>query len=247
MLMLLIGCATTEPSMQLANPRKVLSITVESVPSGAQVYGLQGTSPSSLLGTTPLEFKYTYLRNKIYGSSPDQTLDFKLVPSYPWSPGRAYLAFKCLIIADGYKPYSLYEVLEDRKPYGPGGGSQIRILWGGVQKQYTALLQSNVTNPVIGTSVTAPIPQQQQQQQQQTVILPTNQSSTNTFGTVLVSSDVQDAEVFIDGVFVGNTPATLKLSDGIHIIEVKKTGNLTYKRELRVFGNSEVNIRATMK
>jgi hypothetical protein len=66
-------------------------------------------------------------------------------------------------------------------------------------------------------------------------------------GVINVSTDVQDAEVFVDGAFVGNAPATLELTEGIHIIEVKKEGHSSYKRETRVIGNSETSLRAKLK
>jgi PEGA domain len=93
-----------------------------------------------------------------------------------------------------------------------------------------------------------PTQQQQQQQQQQTVIVPsTPQPSAPVLGTVIVSCDQADADIYIDGIFVGNTPSTLKLSDGIHIIEVRKEGLPSFKREIRVFSSSETTIRATLR
>ena len=86
-------------------------------------------------------------------------------------------------------------------------------------------------------------PKQQQQQQQQTVVFGP-QGEAQQVGVLMVSSDVQGADVFVDGVFVGNAPANLKLKEGIHIIEVKKQGCSTYRKQLRVFGGSELSIRA---
>ncbi len=88
--------------------------------------------------------------------------------------------------------------------------------------------------------------QQQQQQQQQTVVIPGNQSEPVQTGTVLVSSNAEAADVYVDGVFVGNTPANLKLKDGIHIIEVAKTGYQKYRKEIRIYGGSELSLRAEL-
>ena len=88
--------------------------------------------------------------------------------------------------------------------------------------------------------------------QQTTIVIPSNvssstsSSSTDTTGTIMISSNVQSADVYVDGVFVGNTPANLKLKDGIHIIEVKKSGYTDYRRELRVYGGSELPLRAEL-
>lgn len=90
--------------------------------------------------------------------------------------------------------------------------------------------------------------QQQQQQQQQTVVVPGQQRpAAEASGTVVVSANIDGAEVYVDGVFVGNAPATLKLKEGIHIIEVKKHGYQPFKRELRVLANSEVALRAILE
>ena len=66
-------------------------------------------------------------------------------------------------------------------------------------------------------------------------------------GMVMVSSTQENAEVYVDGAFVGNSPANLKLSEGIHIVEVKKNGFKSYKKELRVIGSSELNLRVTLE
>lgn len=89
--------------------------------------------------------------------------------------------------------------------------------------------------------------QQQQQQQQQTVVIPgmgTGQQAES--GNVMISSRPENCDVYVDGVFVGNTPANLNLKAGIHIIELKKTGYSSYRREIRVFGKSETPLNVTL-
>ena len=63
----------------------------------------------------------------------------------------------------------------------------------------------------------------------------------------MVTSTPENAEIYADGAFVGNAPANLKLSEGIHIIEVKKSGFRSYRKELRVLGQSELNLRVTLE
>ncbi|MBM4119056.1 PEGA domain-containing protein, partial [bacterium] len=90
--------------------------------------------------------------------------------------------------------------------------------------------------------------QQQQQQQQQTVVIPgAAQPGGQQTGTVIVSASVEGADIYVDGLFVGNAPANLKLSEGVHVIEVKKDGYETFKRELRVFAAGEVSLKAELK
>ena len=63
---------------------------------------------------------------------------------------------------------------------------------------------------------------------------------------VMITSTPENAEIYADGAFVGNAPANLKLSEGIHIVEVKKAGFKSYRRELRVIGSSELSLRVTL-
>lgn len=89
-----------------------------------------------------------------------------------------------------------------------------------------------------------------QQQQQQTVILSPNDTSKadqKQLGIIMVSSTPDDCGVYIDGSFVGMSPANLKLTAGIHIIEVKKDGYQTFRRDIRVLSESEIPVRITLQ
>src|SRR6266550_8770276 len=48
--------------------------------------------------------------------------------------------------------------------------------------------------------------------------------------TVTVSSDLDGAEIFIDDKFLGNAPATLKLSPGSHAVLLKLPGHTDWRR-----------------
>jgi hypothetical protein len=73
------------------------------------------------------------------------------------------------------------------------------------------------------------------------------QSTTPKSGFLSVTAADESFEVFADAAFVGNTPAKLKLSDGTHVIEVKKTGFTDYKKEIKVSEGSELNLRAVLE
>jgi len=64
-------------------------------------------------------------------------------------------------------------------------------------------------------------------------------------GTVRVTSVPDGAEVFIDGSFVGNAPAQLKLSPGKHKVDVKAEGHEDWTREIQVLAGSDLNLKAT--
>jgi hypothetical protein len=62
-----------------------------------------------------------------------------------------------------------------------------------------------------------------------------------------VASEANDCEVFVDGSFVGNTPAKLRLSEGAHSVEVKKVGYKTYKKDVTVSEGSELTLRPSLQ
>jgi hypothetical protein len=66
-------------------------------------------------------------------------------------------------------------------------------------------------------------------------------------GVVNVTADNASFDVFADGAFVGNSPAKLKLTEGPHVIEVRKTGYKDYKKEIKVMDDSELNLRAVLE
>jgi hypothetical protein len=66
-------------------------------------------------------------------------------------------------------------------------------------------------------------------------------------GTVNVSSNPTGADVSLDGNFIGNTPAALKLSPGKHTVTVKMTGQKDWSRDITVEAGSEVQLTANLE
>jgi|SRR5579863_4497437 len=66
-------------------------------------------------------------------------------------------------------------------------------------------------------------------------------------GSLAIASDPAGAEVYVDGHFVGQTPATLRLASGAHRIELRATGKRDWSRELEVIKDSEVTVRPVME
>ncbi len=66
-------------------------------------------------------------------------------------------------------------------------------------------------------------------------------------GTILVTTTPDGAEVFADGGFVGNAPATLKLSSGKHVIRVAAAGYKDWTREITVPAGSELKLAAALE
>lgn len=55
------------------------------------------------------------------------------------------------------------------------------------------------------------------------------------------------ADVSVDGGFVGNAPATLKLKPGKHTVRLSMAGYKDWSREVTVLSGSQVNLTATME
>ncbi len=66
-------------------------------------------------------------------------------------------------------------------------------------------------------------------------------------GTVNVASNPVGADVLVDGDFVGNSPATLKLAAGKHTLTVKMSGYKDWSREITVQVGSEVQLTANLE
>jgi len=71
-------------------------------------------------------------------------------------------------------------------------------------------------------------------------------ASADLMGIVRVSSAPDGADVYVDGSFVGNAPAQLRLPVGKHKVAVKGEGFEDWSREIEVPAFSELNLKATL-
>lgn len=66
-------------------------------------------------------------------------------------------------------------------------------------------------------------------------------------GTVTVNTVPDGADVYANGQFYGNAPATLKLKPGKHTVTVKMTGFKDWTREITVNSGSEAHLTASLE
>lgn len=66
-------------------------------------------------------------------------------------------------------------------------------------------------------------------------------------GTVSVSSEPDGAEIFVDDKFLGNAPATLRLSAGSHVVVLKFPGRADWHRTLEVLKSSKTSLKAALE
>jgi len=65
--------------------------------------------------------------------------------------------------------------------------------------------------------------------------------------TVSFSSEPNGADIYIDGKFVGQTPATISVQPGPHVVLVKATGRKNWERDLEVLKDSQVALRPVLE
>jgi serine protease Do len=73
---------------------------------------------------------------------------------------------------------------------------------------------------------------------------PVAYASPDGYGQLTITSEPDAAEIFIDGKFHGNAPATLKLPAGSHVILIKSPGRPDFARTLELPKSSKLNLKA---
>jgi S1-C subfamily serine protease len=68
----------------------------------------------------------------------------------------------------------------------------------------------------------------------------------DSFGTIVLSSDPDGAEVYLDGKFIGNTPAMLTIPAGDHSLRVTSANRAAWERVVEVLKDSQVSLRAAL-
>jgi hypothetical protein len=71
--------------------------------------------------------------------------------------------------------------------------------------------------------------------------------SSEGFGQANITSESDSAEIYVDGKFLGNTPATLRLAAGSHAILLKSAGLPDYMRTLDVPKSSKLTLKPSFE
>jgi PEGA domain len=70
--------------------------------------------------------------------------------------------------------------------------------------------------------------------------------SSSSKGKIAVNSVPDGADVYVDDSFVGNAPASLTLPAGKHTVKVSQDGYKAWTKDVSVFGDSEVSLKAAL-
>lgn len=68
-----------------------------------------------------------------------------------------------------------------------------------------------------------------------------------TSAKIQLESDPTGADIELDGSFVGNTPSDVQVSEGDHIVTVKKAGFKDWERKMKVSGGSNIHLSAELE
>lgn len=159
--MLVAGCATTYQPVVWENNSSLLVITINSVPTDAAVYGMQGSTAGEFIGRTSLTLKYSYneggfttTRDPVVCWNCDyrQTLTIERAGGL-FKTKKANVWFKCLVAKDGYEPYYVNELVYNvalgvniADPLA-SSAPDIKYAFEGNRKDFTAILSSKAAPP----------------------------------------------------------------------------------------------------
>jgi hypothetical protein len=65
-------------------------------------------------------------------------------------------------------------------------------------------------------------------------------------GTIKMESDPPGAEIYVDGNFVGQTPAVISLGPGLHHLAMKAVGKRAWEKDLDVLKDSQISLHPTL-
>jgi hypothetical protein len=66
------------------------------------------------------------------------------------------------------------------------------------------------------------------------------------FGVTEITSDPNGAEIFLDDRFVGTSPATLRIAEGMHTLLLKSAHHPDWSRSITILKDSAVTVKATL-
>lgn len=66
-------------------------------------------------------------------------------------------------------------------------------------------------------------------------------------GSVEIVSDPPGAEIYVDGNFIGQTPATVSLGAGLHHVELKVSGKNRWTRDVEVLKDSRLTLHSVLE
>lgn len=116
-------------------------------------------------------------------------------------------------------------------------------LGGSVQEACEAIQQHWTAN---GTAMRAAAATEATAQVKPTFLLQQPDVAKTSSPKLSLASTPDGADIEIDGSFMGNTPSSIELASGEHVISIKKSGYKTWERKLKLTGG-EIKVNAELE
>jgi hypothetical protein len=149
-----------------------------------------------------------------------------------------------LIDANSTKTRWAYSVNKQR-----GGGKNSQSMAEAVAKHLKDFVESKSGRDLLTASASAPAsaqaepsPAADNSQAEEAVVATTAMQP----ATVIVKSTPPGADINVDGKFMGNTPSTIQLTPGDHVVEVAKEGLRPWQRGMTITAGGNITIDATL-
>jgi hypothetical protein len=149
-----------------------------------------------------------------------------------------------LIDANSTKTLWAYSVNKQR-----GGSKNSQSMAEAVAKHLKDYVESKPGQEILAATASEPASAQPEaspavdnpQAQEAVVTAPTMQPA-----TVIVKSTAPGADINVDGKFMGNTPSTIQLTPGDHVVSVEKEGLRPWERGMTITAGGNITIYATL-
>lgn len=242
-LLFLLG-AYTATAQYPEQPDHTIYVYVDSTPQGAKLLGpLTGTDTNAVetdIGITPqaVVVALTWERNG-WGKRKWESLSV-------WSPGNVCTA----VYSKASSSYDLFLTLKAEKDgfetadvhskittlAKPGAG------WGGMDDWTIKELLTIPLTPLPA----APKAEKAAPTPSTTVFAKNPDNGKLELGTLILTSNIEGADVLVDGEQAARTPTKLMLQAGTHLIEVQKANYQPFKTEMDIKANSETTFKALL-
>lgn len=243
-LLLLLGVYHAEAQYP-EQPDHTIFVYVDSTPQGARLLGpVTGTETNAVepdIGITPLT---VVVALKWERSRWDKR---KWESLSVWSPGNvctavyskasgSYDLFLTLKTEkDGFEPSAVHSKITTLPK--PGAG------WGGMDDWTVKEL---LTIPLTPLQKPAAAKKEKPAEPSTTVFAKNPDNGRLELGTLILTSNIEGADVLVDGEQAARTPTKLMLQAGPHVIEVRKSEYQTFKTEVDIKINSETTFKALL-
>ena len=227
------------------DPEHTIWVKLETIPNGAEIYAIpeEGEPLTAKIGTTPCIVAIDLNWRSVFWVKKWRSM-------VVWSPGNICYStlnenddydihLKFLARKDGYEPTRVDKRILSIKH--PGDGWKFKDLW---PTQTT--LSIPLYKAADRTSDRHASPHGRPGARKVILADSTSQDGMGLSGTLTVTADIPDAQVFVDKRYVGNTPVQVILQDGRHVIQVQKSGYYPVRKDVIVTDDAEVAYRAEL-